>query len=69
MLEHYAGKSQYLLCVIMGCVQGTDLAIELGNLSFAFLSVLIDWVALGNSCTLLYGTSVLYFQRAGRLGL
>lgn len=40
MLEHHAGKPHHLLCVTMDCVLGTDLAVELGNLSFACLSVL-----------------------------
>lgn len=39
-LQHHAGKPHHLLCVTVGCVLGTDLAVELGNLSFAFLSVL-----------------------------
>lgn len=39
-LEHHAGKPHYLLRVAVDCVLGTDLAVELGDLTFAFLSVL-----------------------------
>lgn len=66
MLEHYAGKFHHLLCVTVGCGQGADLAVELGNLSFAFLSVVNR---LGSPFTLLYGTSVVYFQRTGQHNL
>ena len=65
-LEHHAGKPHHLLCVTVDCTLGTNLAVELGNLSFAFLSVLNRLVALSSSFTPFYVTSVLYWTRNGQ---